>query len=225
MTLSLSAVKGYFTKSEPAIEEFGKKVLKKTSKVVQTAAQKAEHNTPGRILRMQEAKQAFQPITVPAPYATKVTKESIPTLQVIESMHPRMPKDGFVNRQACADALAAFKHEPRKVGGKLNVDSVPTQQFLDNMLGIPRIENLQRTEAGELVKSVLQRRADVRAAFGAPAPAAKFKDFRIKNLMNNDILNAKKIGPISDLTDFNKITQNLPDGFLKNFLPKFNIKA
>lgn len=209
MALSLSAVKGYFTKSKPVIEEVAKKVSKKTSNVVQTAAQKVEHNTPGRILRMQEAKQAF---SVSAPYATKVTKESIPTLQVIESMHPRMPKDGFVNRQACADALAAFKHEPTKsIRGKLNVDSVPTQQFLNNMLGIPKIEVLRRSEAGELLKPILRRRADARAAFGAPAPAANYK-----KLINNDILKGKKNPSVIDLTDFTKITKNLPEGALKN---------
>lgn len=177
---------------------------------------------------MQEAKQAFMPVTVPAPYATKVTKESIPTLQVIESMHPRLPKEGIANRQACADALAAFKHEPVKpivTGGKLSVDSVPTQQYLDNMLGIPKIENLQRTEAGELVKSVLQRRADVRAAYGAPAPAAKFKDFGFKKLINNDILNGKKLGPKSDITDFTKITKNLPKDFFVNLDSKLTKAA
>lgn len=130
---------------------------------------KVETNTAGRILKMQDAKRAFTPV---APYATKVTKESVPTLQKIEEITGvarGAVKDstGYFNKQAAADALAAFKHEPVKLkGGKLGVTSVPTQQYLDNMHNIAKIDALKNyEEGGRATRAILDRRAAAREAF------------------------------------------------------------
>lgn len=130
---------------------------------------RVESNTAGRILRMQDAKAAFTPVK---PYATTVTKESVPTLQKIEEItgvtRGRV-KDatGYFDRKAAADALAAFKREPVKLaGGKLTVTSTPTQQYLDTMHNIGKIEALKTYEqGGRATREILEARAAAREAF------------------------------------------------------------
>lgn len=136
-------------------------VTKKAGLPAQSIISKVETNSSGRILRMQEAKQAF------TPYATKVTKESIPTMQKINEITGVARgnvKDakGYFNKQRAADALAAFKHEPLKpsVGyvGKAYSTSIPTQKAIDDMLGI--VENTPHTRL-----ELLRKRAEIRNVF------------------------------------------------------------
>lgn len=131
---------------------------------------KVETNTSGRILRMQDAKKAFTPV---APYATKVTKTNVPTQQFLDEMLEVGKVDGLkaakgiYNRTAAADALAAFKNEPVKLaGGKLGVTSVPTQQYLDDMLGIAKTDALKAYEqGGRATREILDARQAAREAF------------------------------------------------------------
>lgn len=132
---------------------------------------KIESNTSGRILRMQEAKQAFTPIK---PFATTVTKENVPTLQKINEITGvtrGSVKDatGYFNKRACADALAAFKHEPVQPTkfARLGVNSsVPTQQKLDTMLGVGKVDALKQYEqGGRATREILENRAAAREAF------------------------------------------------------------
>ena len=119
---------------------------------------KIETNTPGRILRMQEAKDAFS-------RTSQVTHESVPTLQKIEEITGvtrGQVKDatGYKNKKRAADALAAFKHEPVKLiySGGSCAKSVPTQKAIDDMLGI--VEDTPKTRL-----ELLRKRAEIRDAF------------------------------------------------------------
>lgn len=151
----------------------------KTAAPAPSILSKVETNTAGRILRMQDAKIAFTPVK---PYATKVTKESVPTLQKIEEITGvarGAVKDatGYFDKKAAADALAAFKHEPVKLaGGKLSVTSTPTQQYLDNMHNIGKIEALKTYEqGGRPTREILEARADARKAFtSGDKPISRF---------------------------------------------------
>lgn len=145
-------------------------LLKATPKAPQmTILGKVDTNTQGRILRMQDAKQVFTPAK---PYATKVTKESVPTLQKINEItgvQRGIVKDttGYFNKRAAADALAAFKYEPVQLQhATLKVTSHPTQQALDDMLGVAKVDALKIFEnGGRATREILEKRADVRKAF------------------------------------------------------------
>ena len=134
---------------------------KKIESPVQCIFSKVETNTSGRILRMQDAKEAF------TPYATKVTKESVPTMQKINEITGVAQgnvKDatGYFNKQRAADALAAFKHEPVKPSadyvGKAYSTSVQTQKAIDDILGI--VENTPKARL-----ELLKKRAEIRDVF------------------------------------------------------------
>lgn len=157
-------------------------VTKKAGLPVQSIISKVETNSSGRILRMQEARQAF------TPYATKVTKESIPTMQKINEITGVARgnvKDakGYFNKQRAADALAAFKHEPLKpsVGyvGKAYSTSIPTQKAIDDMLGI--VENTPHTRL-----ELLRKRAEIRDVFNSVQAKSLTKVNKDKFLQYNN---------------------------------------
>ncbi len=157
--------------------ELGKKITDVFKKAPQEPGiiAKVESNTPGRILRMQDAKHAFTPKPLPAPFATTVSKESVPTLQKINeitgvSKGAVKDKTGWFNKRAAADALAAFKNEPAKpvtiTHHKLEVQSVPTQKAIDDMLGISKVDALKTYEqGGRATREILEKRAAAREAF------------------------------------------------------------
>lgn len=130
---------------------------------------KVETNTANRILHMQDAKAAF------TPYATKVTKTNVPTQQYLDEMLDvakvdGLKTEGIYNRAAAADALAAFKNEPLPPqvvkGAKLGVTSVPTQQYLDDLNNIAKIDALKTYECGGRgTLSILKQREAAREAF------------------------------------------------------------
>ena len=117
-----------------------------------------ETNTPGRILRMQEAKDAFRP--------TQVTYESVPTLQKIEEITgvtrgKVKDETGFFDLKRVAEASIAFRRgEPIKLiySGGSCAKSVPTQKAIDDMLGIVEDTPKARLE-------LLRKRAEIRDAF------------------------------------------------------------
>ena len=167
-------------------------VTKKAGLPAQSIISKVETNSSGRILRMQEAKQAF------TPYATKVTKESIPTMQKINEITGVARgnvKDakGYFNKQRDADALAAFKHEPLKpsVGyvGKAYSTSIPTQKAIDDMLGI--VENTPHTRL-----ELLRKRAEIKNVFNGIQAKSLTKVNKDKFLQYNN--------------EFKKIKSDLP---------------
>lgn len=158
---------------------------------------------------MQEARQAF------TPYVTKVTKESVPTMQKINEITGVARgnvKDakGYFNKQRAADALAAFKHEPLKPSvdyvGKAYSTSIPTQKAIDDMLGI--VENTPRTRL-----ELLRKRAEIRNVFNRVQAQAKF----LTKQYNNEFKKIKSDRPldklltdagISQFTKFAKLTKN-----------------
>ncbi len=157
-------------------------VTKKAGLPAQSIISKVETNSSGRILRMQEAKQAF------TPYATKVTKESIPTMQKINEITGVARgnvKDakGYFNKQRAADALAAFKHEPLKPSvdyvGKAYSTSIPTQKAIDDMLGI--VENTPHTRL-----ELLRKRAEIRDVFNGVQAKSLTKVNKDKFLQYNN---------------------------------------
>ena len=167
-------------------------VTKKAGLPAQSIISKVETNSSGRILRMQEAKQAF------TPYATKVTKESIPTMQKINEITGVARgnvKDakGYFNKQRAADALAAFKHEPLKpsVGyvGKAYSTSIPTQKAIDDMLGI--VENTPHTRL-----ELLRKRDEIKKDFNGIQAKSLTKVNKDKFLQYNN--------------EFKKIKSDLP---------------
>lgn len=184
-------------------------VTKKAGLPAQSIISKVETNSSGRILRMQEAKQAF------TPYATKVTKESVPTMQKINEITGVARgnvKDasGYFNKQRAADALAAFKHEPLKPSvkyvGKAYSTSIPTQKAIDDMLGI--VENTPHTRL-----ELLRKRAEIRNVFNRVQAQAKF----LTKQYNNEFKKIKSDRPldklltdagISQFTKFAKLTKN-----------------
>lgn len=189
-------------------------VTKKAGLPAQSIISKVETNSSGRILRMQEAKQAF------TPYATKVTKESIPTMQKINEITGVARgnvKDakGYFNKQRAADALAAFKHEPLKpsVGyvGKAYSTSIPTQKAIDDMLGI--VENTPHTRL-----ELLRKRAEIKNVFNGIQAKSLTKVNKDKFLQyNNEFKKIKSDRPldklltdagISQFTKFAKLTKN-----------------
>lgn len=186
-------------------------VTKKAGLPAQSIISKVETNSSGRILRMQEAKQAF------TPYVTKVTKESVPTMQKINEITGVARgnvKDakGYFNKQRAADALAAFKHEPLKPSvdyvGKAYSTSIPTQKAIDDMLGI--VENTPHTRL-----ELLRKRAEIRNVFNGIQAQAKSltKVNEDKFLQYNN--------------EFKKIKANLPGSdkfFDKHFTKLANIK-
>lgn len=167
-------------------------VTKKAGLPAQSIISKVETNSSGRILRMQEAKQAF------TPYATKVTKESIPTMQKINEITGVARgnvKDakGYFNKQRTADALAAFKHEPLKPSvdyvGKAYSTSIPTQKAIDDMLGI--VENTPHTRL-----ELLRKRAEIKNVFNGIQAKSLTKVNKDKFLQYNN--------------EFKKIKSDLP---------------
>lgn len=165
---------------------------------------KVETNAQGRILRMQEAKEAF------TPYATKVSHDSRPTLQVIEDItgvQRGNVKDatGWFNKQSAADALAAFKYEPVKPTaqyvGKSYSTSVPTQKAIDDMLGIAADTPKARLE-------LLKKRQEIRDLFNRnelKVDIGDFKNVKAKLLKAESSLITKKFKPVHDLyLKFNK---------------------
>lgn len=171
-------------------------VTKKAGLPAQSIISKVETNSSGRILRMQEAKQAF------TPYATKVSKESVPTMQKINEITGVARgnvKDakGYFNKQRAADALAAFKHEPLKPSvdyvGKAYSTSIPTQKAIDDMLGI--VENTPRTRL-----ELLRKRAEIKNVFNGIQAKSLTKVNKNKFLQYNNEF--KKIK--SDLSGLDK---------------------
>ena len=165
------------SKAMSYVAHSGKNTAKAVEKAVTSGARKSapsilskvESNTAGRVLRMQDAKAAFTPVK---PYATKVTKTNVPTQQYLDeklgvAKVDALKAEGIYNRAAAADALAAFKHEPIKLhGGKLGVTSTPTQQHLDNMLGIANVDALKAYEnGGRATRQILENRNAAREAF------------------------------------------------------------
>lgn len=167
-------------------------VTKKAGLPAQSIISKVETNSSGRILRMQEAKQAF------TPYATKVSKESVPTMQKINEITGvarGKVKDakGYFNKQCATDALAAFKHEPLKPSvdyvRKAYSTSIPTQKAIDDMLGI--VENTPRTRL-----ELLRKRAEIRNVFNGIQAKSLTKVNKDKFLQYNN--------------EFKKIKSDLP---------------
>lgn len=156
---------------------------KKTAKTVATAVAKmipqtkgtvrilpnVEVGTPGRILRMQDAKQVF------TPYKTKITHESVPTLQKIEeitgvSRGKVTDATGYFDKKRAADALAAFKHEPPIIKYSTYTPNYqPTQKVLDELHDIKKIEALKAYEQSgklaDLPKDVARKRLDAQTVF------------------------------------------------------------
>lgn len=164
-------VVGYVSKSSKTAANAGRNILTAVPVPKQTSSvwSRIETNTPGRVLRMQEAKEAF------TPYATKVSRESTPTLQKIEEITGVARgnvKDatGYFNKQRAADALAAFKYEPIKPNakyvGRAYTQSTPTQQAIDEMLGI--------ADTPQARFSLLRRRAEIRETFNGVKPDLAF---------------------------------------------------
>lgn len=164
-------VVGYVSKSSKTAANAGRNILTAAPAPKQTSSvwSRIETNTPGRVLRMQEAKEAF------TPYATKVSRESTPTLQKIEEITGVARgnvKDatGYFNKQRAADALAAFKYEPIKPNakyvGRAYTQSTPTQQAIDEMLGI--------ADTPQARLSLLRRRAEIRETFNGIKPDLAF---------------------------------------------------
>lgn len=197
---------------------------------------KVETNTANRILHMQDAKAAF------TPYATKVTKTNVPTQQYLDEMLgvgkvDALKAEGIYNRTAAADALAAFKHEPLTSqsgkllkGGKLGVTSTPTQQYIDNMLGIGKVDALKAyEEGGHGTLSILKQREATREAFtnGGKVIHRGELDYlksygKVKDVTFANILGAKKPAKIVDATFadfgakkpmeiFEKLSKNIKD--------------
>lgn len=176
---------------------------------------KVETNTANRILHMQDAKAAF------TPYATKVTKTNVPTQQYLDEMLgaakvDALKAEGIYNRTAAADALAAFKHEPLTSqsgkllkGGKLGVTSTPTQQYIDNMLGIGKVDALKAyEEGGRGTLSILKQREAAREAFtngGKVLHHSELKPYgKVKDVTFANIPGAKKPMKFVDAT-FDKL--------------------
>lgn len=170
---------------------------------------KVETNTGNRILHMQDAKAAF------TPYATKVTKTNVPTQQYLDEMLgaakvDALKAEGIYNRTAAADALAAFKHEPlTSQSGKLGVTSTPTQQYIDNMLGIGKVDALKAyEEGGRGTLSILKQREAAREAFtngGKVLHHSELKPYgKVKYVTFANILGAKKPMKFVDAT-FDKL--------------------
>ncbi|MFI3300799.1 MAG: hypothetical protein R3Y28_05195 [Candidatus Gastranaerophilales bacterium] len=193
------------------------KQAKTLSKAGEVNVGKVYTNTSGRISRLQDAKSVF------TPYPTSVRHESIPTAQKIDDMLGITKfaglKDGQIaNRQKCADALAIFKRDlvPPVKGSPVRTTSVPTQRYLDEMLGINKVDDLISAENGNLVKSVLSRRNDARSTF---------KAMNELPIGRRSSLNASTLAPCPKTSTTDKFAQRYEKYFGKKTKPKNTFDA
>lgn len=185
----------------------GLNAAKKFELPAQSIFSKVDTNTSGRILRMQDAKEAF------TPYATKVTRESVPTMQKIDEITGVARgnvKDatGYFNKQRVADALAAFKHEPVKPSanyvGRAYSTSIPTQKAIDDMLGI--VENSPKTRL-----ELLKKRAEIRDIFN-----------NIYRTYTDSTLKKMNLKDLKDISESNELIKTIQaNGISKDKLNKF----
>ncbi len=188
-------------KNTKLVQNFAKKAAKNSAK---TAVQQAQHavakvnprtaakaqavesqiytNTPGRVQRLADAKAAF------TPYQTRVTHESVPTVQKMEEITGvarggNVKPDEWIDRNAVADALAAFKHPtPNLTPTPAQFTSVKTQQALDELNRVATTDALKAyEETGKLSKELLKKRADCRAAFSGDLNNIESRNLAVLN--------------------------------------------